>query len=474
MKFWKATLMPLTAIAMAACGGGTQVAGIDAGGAPRVAVVAKGTLTGFGSVIVNGVRYDTDSATFGIDGGGGTLTDLRIGQIITVTGTLDSDGINGIADRVTFQDNVQGPVELVDVADSTLRILGQNVIVNGDTAFDASVTPASVAGLSVGTIVEVSGFVRADGGVNATRIETKPAGGEFEVLGIVADLARGAGTFKINDLVVDFSAAQLDDFPGGEPQNGQLVEAKGTTLSANGELLATRVEFEGDDIPGEEGDEIELEGFITRFADSGDFDIEGRAVTTDGQTAYEDGNAGNLAANVKVEVEGRLNASGVIVAEKIKFKQSSNVRVEGTVQSIDADENTLAVLGIAINVTDSTRLEDKSDLRLERLTLEEINVDDFVAVRGFVDNGELTATRLERDDDENEVALRAVVETVNEPRFTLFGVSVQTDAGTEFEAEDDGNLTAAEFFGQALGRLVEVEGTLNGTIIEAEEVSLED
>ena len=74
------------ALAVTACGsGGEQVAGIDARGNQNpVAVVSKGTITGFGSVIVNGVTYNTSTTTFTIDGAAGTEADLAVGDVVVV------------------------------------------------------------------------------------------------------------------------------------------------------------------------------------------------------------------------------------------------------------------------------------------------------------------------------------------------------------------------------------------------------
>ncbi len=79
---------------IAGCGGGSEsFAGIDAGGTPtRVGVVSKGTISGFGSVIVNGVRYDTASAAISVEGSPATQSDLKVGHVVVVHGTLDSDG----------------------------------------------------------------------------------------------------------------------------------------------------------------------------------------------------------------------------------------------------------------------------------------------------------------------------------------------------------------------------------------------
>ena len=82
---------------------------------------------------------------------------------------------------------------------------------------------------------------------------------------------------------------------------------------------------------------------------------------------------------------------------------------------------------------------------------------------------------LVRDEDRGDVALRGFVESVANPNFVILGVTIATNAGTSF-TDNDGvtDLDPGDFFGQATGRLVEASGTLNGAIINADEVEFED
>lgn len=470
------TIMGLAAFLATACGGGSEtVAGIDAGGTPNPVatnVVSSGTITGFGSIVVNDVHYDTGSAEIVADGAVVTQDALAVGDVVIVQGTLSDDGATGTASNVTFDDAVEGPISAIDLAVSTLTVLGQLVHVDGDTSFDNRISPASLEGLTVGDIVEVTGFLLADGSIGATRIEPKAAGEEFEVTGTVANLDAGALTFTLGGLTVDYSAAQLDDFPAGAPENGQLVEAKGTALGAAGELLATRVEFKGNDRPGVAGDRIEVEGFITRFVSTTDFDVEGVPVTTDSGTVFENGTSADLALNRKVEVEGVLNDAGTVVADEVELKQAGFIRITSTVDSIGSDR--LTVLGIEVRVDGSTRFEDQSDADVEPFTLANLAVGDFVEVRGFEDAEGVKATLLEREDPDDEVELRGFVESASSPDFVILGMTIRTDAGTVFRDVNDAVIDAATFFGQAEGRLVEADGTLANGVIAADEVELED
>jgi len=466
------TLMLTLALTLVACGGGTQqVAGIDARGNPTpVGVVSKGTITGFGSVIVNGVRYDTSAATFDVDGIMGSQSDLAVGDVVTVVGTVNDDGSSPRANSVTFDDVVEGPVTAIDVANSSIVVLGQLVLIGADTSFDNSIVPQDIGGLGVGDIVEVSGFFLADGNISATRIEPKPVGGEFEVTGLVSNL--GATTFELSALTVDFSTAQLDNFPLGAPENGQRVEAKGTALGAGGELLASRVEFKGNQLAGEAGDMAAIEGFVTRFASATDFDVEGIAITTTGSTTYVNGTAADLALNRKIEVDGRVDANGRISATKIEIKLSNFIRVEGRVDAVAA--NSLTVFGLTIFADALTRFEDKSAANVDVFNLSYVNVGDYLETRGYEDASGIVATRLERRDFAGDVAVRAFVDGVSAPNFTIRGVPIETNGGTVFRDLDGSVITSGVFFGQALGRLVDAAGTESNGGILASQVQFEN
>ena len=78
---WR-TIAPALALglSMAACGG--DDGGVGSGGTGSF---ASGTITGFGSIIVNGVRYD-DSEARVVDAAGkvGSSRDLQLGMVVEV------------------------------------------------------------------------------------------------------------------------------------------------------------------------------------------------------------------------------------------------------------------------------------------------------------------------------------------------------------------------------------------------------
>jgi hypothetical protein len=440
--------------------------------------VAVGPITGFGSVIVNGVTYDTSSATFTDDGAAATQDDFSVGQFVLVTGTLD-DSDNGTAETVTFDDNVDGPVTSVDAVARSFIVLGQTVFVTATTSFDDG-CPGSLSELSGVAAVEVSGPVKPDGSIEATRIECKAVAGELEVTGAVSNLDTGALIFQINALVVDYSAATLDNFPSaGVISAGDPVEAKGTTIGANGQLVATRVEYKGGRFANDDGVHAEIEGFVTRFVSLTDFDVSRIPATTTGSTVYEGGVAEDLGQNLKIEIEGDFNASGVLVASKIEFKQGTNIRVTGRIDSVSG--TTVTVLNIPIT-TDGllTRFEDKSDADVDPLRVGDLNVDDYVEVRGQefpAGSGQISAVLLERDDPRDRTELRGFVEAggVNRPALTVLGVTIETDGFTDYRNVSGQTITADAFWAAVgEGSLVDVRGAeIAVSTILAEELQLE-
>lgn len=450
-------------------GGGETVSGIDRGGI----TIASGPINGFGSVIVNGVHYATAGASIVVDDQPGTESDLRVGQVVRIEGTVDASGLTGSARSIRYDDDVEGLVQGIDLAASRFVVLGQTVLVGPATSYDDAIVPRGLEGLAVGDRVEVSGLVNSAGLISATRIERKSAAGSFEVKGSASAVDTVARRFAINALVVDYSGAQLSGFASGQPANGDLVEAKGS-VNGSGVLVATSLERESASLAGSVDDDADLEGLVTRFASLADFDVAGQRVTTTASTQYEGGTAADLALDVNVEVEGGFDAAGRIVAAEIELRRASDVEITAQVESVSIPAGTLTLLGQVVRTTVITRFEDKSDADVERFSLADLGVGDWVAVHAYRDAGGLVATLLEREEPQADIELQGIANDVAEPGFSIAGVAVATDAQTEFRNTNGEPITAAAFFAAAAGREVKVRGTLVGNTVLAVRAELED
>lgn len=471
-------LVAILAVSCGSSGDGTTTASGGIGGTG----ISQGTIEGFGSIIRGGVKFNTDGATFIIDDNqsGTTQDQLRVGQVVTIKGTINDDGTTGVATEVEFENEVEGPIDDKDDTTKTLAVLGRTVIVDESTKIEDSAGNAvDFATLANDDMLEVSGLAFADDKVQATLILKRDDGfvsgaTELEIKGTVLALNTASKTFTLASQSIDYNGSiTFEKMTEADLANGLLVEVKGIRGAAGTALTATRIQKE-DAIPGLNANEVaEIEGLVTTFLTSTSFSVNGQAVDAS-SAIWEDGARDDVAANVRLEVEGRMNASGVLVARKVKFHENQ-IRIEANVESVSGSGlNTVTLLGNAVVLNGAAQLEDKDS---GTITFSAISAGDRLEIRGYLSkNGVVTATRVERNNNDQgkPVRLQAPIEALANPNLTLLGLSVNT-SGTLFKDVNDAPITAATFFSQAkIGTLVKTKGTFSGSVITAEEVEFED
>lgn len=299
---------------LVSCGGGASVQG---GGITGTGIAARGVITGFGSIFVNATEFDVDAATVTINGNTGSEADLRLGMVATVLARGEAGTSLPVASSVTVDDVVEGPVETVDAAGGMIVVLGQLVLVDASTVYDG----VTLATLQQGDRVEINGFLDADGNVHATRIELDGgAGGAVELEGIIANLNASQQTFMLGVLVVDYASAQIENAPSGGLVDGLLVEVDAPQPAVAGVLTADHVRVRSNEFEGREGEDVEVEGFITQVVAADEFVVDSvQPVRIDSSTSFENGSAADIVVNVRVHAKGTLDASDVLVASQLEF-----------------------------------------------------------------------------------------------------------------------------------------------------------
>jgi hypothetical protein len=454
---------------LVSCGGSETTAGIGGTG------ISYGAVTGFGSIILNGSRLDDSTASVTLDGnpGAGLHGGLKQGMVVRASGNFS--GNTGTAESIEFRDNLEGLVCASSTAGgiTTLRVLGQTVIVDAATNVDNNAT------INVGDIVEVSGLTNDLEQIIATFIEVKnPIDAEVEVKGNVDTVDNVAKTLNINDLFVDFSTALIDNnIPGGAPAVGQFVEVKGTIFACGtttDTLTATKVELEPEgagEIP--DGVRAEVEGFITELTTNG-FKIGDQEIDLTGNPQFlpEDFDASFLVVGAKVEAEG-TSANGVITATKISFRE--NVKLESDVATVNGNSFTLEGLPsipIAINsVTTPLGVT--------------VSVGDTIRVRGIEGpNNTVLATRIDDRSGQTDAILQGAVDEINMgTEITVLGIPVDTllildnfpNPPLAFADVNDQAISRATFLDLVQpGTLVKFKSNLAESTIIWDEAELED
>ncbi|TFH25634.1 MAG: hypothetical protein E4H03_00190 [Myxococcales bacterium] len=301
----------VASITVAACGGGFQTGGGISGTS-----VVFGQIGGFGSIIVNGIEFDTTNAVITLEGDPATENDLRLGMVVSVRGIVDPGGLTGTAEIVAMEDLLEGPVEGVNVGDGTFMAFSQLVITDAETVFDGT----TLATLVAGEDVEVSGFYDADGSVRATRVERKLVGVEIEIKGTVSSLDLVAETFRFGLLTIDYSGALLEGLPPGGIVDGLFVEVEAAAPAAADLLTASGVETLDQILMADIGDAAAVEGFITAIVSADEFVVNAtQQVIITPDTRFEGGDLGDVVLNARVEVDGTIDQDGAIIASEIEF-----------------------------------------------------------------------------------------------------------------------------------------------------------
>ncbi|HKP87174.1 MAG TPA: DUF5666 domain-containing protein [Blastocatellia bacterium] len=239
------------------------------------------------------------------------------------SGSGGNGGGNNNADDVTFKGTIESfPGGFV----GDWRIGGRTIHVTASTRIEQELGP-----VAVGAFSEVKGTQRADGSMDATKIEIKSnvAGGDGrdELKGTIQSLPNTLnfiGDWTVSGRAVHVSAATTIDREHGPIAVGAFVEVNGVRR-ADGSIDATRIEVKTD-VDSSDGDNKNVKGTIESLPNTaglmGDWVINGRIVHVISSTKLKTEH-GAFAIGVRVKVKGIQLADGTVVAIKIQVRDSN-------------------------------------------------------------------------------------------------------------------------------------------------------
>ena len=354
----------LVAVVLAACGGG--------GGSSSTSTIAatsqsaSGTVTGFGSVYVDGVELEDAKAYTRIENADGSYSAaaLQLGQRVRVA--HDS---SGSASTVTVDAALIGTVAAGSINTTALsfKVAGQTVKTNTDssagqvTVYGGGYTAFS--DLAAADLVEIHGSAVYDSTtsayvVQATRVEKKSAISSVRVMGKIANLDNTAKTFTINSLTVSYALATLAPSAATLANDQTVVVwgpsaalvSSGSTLS----LTASRVRVMNSSLADSiTSSSTQLGGVVSNYsASTGSFELEGVKVVVGSATLTPAG--ATIGNGAYVQVSGTVGSDGSISATAIRVRQQStsddmaSVRLTGAIESL-TDQSSFVVRGVPVD-----------------------------------------------------------------------------------------------------------------------------
>lgn len=355
----------LLALVLQACGSSdTFTSGLSNTSASQI---TNGVVTGFGSVVVDGVEIEDSQSKIHTELADGSTKNstLQLGQRVRV-----SHGKDGSASKITIDAAVIGTVSTVNTNAKTLTVAAQVVRVNTtDTALPITYFGGSynaLADINTGDVVEVHGSPVLNGTtgkyeVQATRIHKQTGVTGFRVMGTVASLNTTAKTFALNGLTVNYASAALR--PNGTTlTNGQSVVAFANTNNAlTGTTLTTsQVKiYTSDETISDTRSTAQVSGVVSNYnAGVGWFTLQGLTINV-GNVTPTPANS-TIANNAYVVVTGTVNTQGTIDATTIKVRQASvesdfaSVKLIGPISSFDDATKTMVVRNVVVDFDEAT------------------------------------------------------------------------------------------------------------------------
>jgi hypothetical protein len=364
------SLLALAVGGLTGCGGG-EIGTLFAGppGTGGTGLFAQGTISGFGSVIVNGIRFDDTAATVQVNGVNVTSLELRLGMVADVQGLRGADLTLGVANAIAVWSIAQGVVSQVQggqfmvagmlvqtdaatvfdgigsvsalanglrvavwglqsgidgsrwtatrvavVASTTL--VGSGIVSAAGTLNGLALSGAAVASLGVGQLVRVQGqLARSGTSVNVESVkllglqsDSVPQG-EVEMEGLVTALLSGS-RFMLGSVEVDASSVSLAALYKVLAV-GQRIEVEGTWVGRV--LKAGKLEMESE----QQLDEVEIEARIEQFTSLADFVVRGQRCNASVAKITE-GKVSDMKVGVKVKLHG-TKAGDVLMVTELKI-----------------------------------------------------------------------------------------------------------------------------------------------------------
>lgn len=372
----------VTTITLAACGGGGGSSNSASSGGTAGASSYSGTVSGLGSIVVNGVRFSTTGATTADEDNPDQpfAKAFGLGTTVTVTGTVNSDGVTGTATSVVVHGGVRGQVTAVDVAHNTFTVSGQTVTVDTNTVFDGTTTGFGLSTLVANTtFVEVYGvYDSATGTVKASRVEEETNAGVaalgFAVKGLVSNLDTTGHTFDLtlrSGVIahVAYTADANVKPTGATLANGADVRilmdqtnANALAAASSGTVNVTATKVLVKRNKQADGSVAKLQGAIlTISSDRNTWTIGDATIDVSQSPELEGVNLATITAGTVVKVKGSF-VNGVLVAKSIEsdgFERSQpdgGVKLFGAVSAVDSTStpNTFTVQGVKVTMGGST------------------------------------------------------------------------------------------------------------------------
>ena len=334
----------LTLLVLISCGGG-----VDSGGTGSA--VALGPISGFGSIIVNGVRFDDWAASIQDDDGRALTRDqLKLGMQTEIDASdfsVNAGKETAKASSIRTRSDLIGPVTGVDTSAGSLVVLGQTVVVTRATIFDARLVEG-LSSIRVGATLEIHGrYDPSRARFAATRIQPKIDPLFYKLRGTVNAVDPSTKLMVVGEQTINFVRLSAND--ASAVAVGKLVRVTLQLNNPSGVWMAITLRDATFRLPNR--DDAQIEGRISTWFSSRQFSVDG--IPIDASKAQFVGGEASIVIGARVEIEG-ASSGGVLLARTVRLEGdedagNSAVELHGAIEILDTAAKTFVVRGVTVN-----------------------------------------------------------------------------------------------------------------------------
>jgi len=404
--------------------GGIEGTGILAGAENQL--IAYGPITQFGSIYVNGTKYEIDDAELEFVNNT-KASELSIGMMVQVQADWQQQ-TNGVlnARKVTFDHQIEGPINSVahhgDI--TLLEILGTTVVVAGDTSIDRSIP----SNFDVGAVVSVSGITDDKAQLLATYIALRSdvyrEGQQVELENTVDSISVLDHMIHVNGMKVDVSQANWKQGNLETIEIAARVEIVGQYDADNNRIIAHQVRVKKNDLSLSKGNKFSVDTIVTRYKSIKQFRLNGYTANAT-EAEFLRGEQENLHNGARIRATGHINADGIFEIITLRIKPKSNFAVKTKVSSINPLTGEISFLNLKAYTQPDTIYQSKLRAVNKYFSINDIAVGDWIEIQGAEEDGHLVISNLFALRNKPQMILKGHVHISDDRRLMILGVEIQ-------------------------------------------------
>ncbi len=366
-------LITALAAGLHACGGGAGSDPVNTIIAADTSNITSGTVTGFGSVMVDGVEIEDSGARIQREAHDGRFSNdvLQRGHRVHV-----SHDDRKTASKIAIDAAITGTVS--NIGASSLTVAGQSVSVNVDST--NALLPLTIfaggyedfASVVAGDLVEVHGLPVYEAAtqtytVQATRIQKRTDITKAKISGRITDYVATAGnaSFKLNGITINTDGTTAVRPTGSTLSNDLQITAWGNARFTGGIFNPSHIRVDRHQDRENGVSKAQLSGLVSGY-------VQGASTLTVGSTTIKltadtliiDGKdkAAALSNLADVLVSGEINTDGSITAKRIAIRTSdtasalAQITLIGTIVDYVSDTS-FVVRGVPVDASDAVLIK---------------------------------------------------------------------------------------------------------------------